>query len=97
MFFCLLVLTTSNFFIYSTSPNSFCISHTNNTDEEESPTSAEEKTASKTGLNIQEEYVHELHHLQQLSAFIVLQKNKIPATEKLQIVHFELDVPPPKA
>ena len=96
MSFCLLLLTAANFFIYPPSAHSFCISHTNNTNDEESPAPVEEKSSSKTALTIQEEYIHELHSRQDLSAFVVMQKHKIPSTEKLQIVHFELDVPPPK-
>lgn len=97
MCFCLLVLTVANFFIYPPSAHSFCISHTSNANDEESPAPVEEKSSSKTGITVQEEYIHELHTMKQLSAFVVLQKHKIPSTEKLQIVHFELDVPPPKA
>ena len=96
MSFCLLFLTAANFFIYPPSAHSFCISHTSTPADEESPAPVEEKSSSKTGLIIQEEYIHELHALE-LSTFIVLSKHKIPAAEKLQVVHFELDAPPPKA
>ena len=96
MSFCLLLLTAANFIIYPPTAHSFCISHTNNTNDEESPAPVEEKSSSKTALTIQEEYIHELHAIHDLSAFVVLSKHKIPTAEKLQVVHFELDAPPPK-
>jgi hypothetical protein len=98
MCLCLLFLTTVNFLIYPPSqvPVASLI-HSNDSNDEESPAPVEEKSSSKTGLTVQEEYIHELHLLQNLSAFVVLSKHKIPAAEKLQVVHFELDSPPPKA
>lgn len=96
MCFCLLLLTGSNFFIYHSHTAKSCWQHNNDSNEEEAPAPVEEKSSSKTGLSIQEEYIHELHAME-LSTFIVLSKHKMPPTEKLQVVHFELDAPPPKA
>jgi hypothetical protein len=97
MCFCLLLLTGANFLVYpSTNTVNIAFAHNNDTNDEESPAPVEEKSSSKTGLTIQEEYIHELHAFE-LSAFIVLSKHKVSAVEKLQVVHFELDAPPPKA
>ena len=96
---CLFFLTGINFFIYPPSDHSFHSSlfHHNEASDEKSPTPVEEKSSAKTGLTIQEEYTPELHSLKDISAFIISSKNKITADEKLQIVHFELISPPPKA
>ena len=97
MCFCLLLLTTANFIIYPSSHSlNVPLAHSNDTNDEESPVPVEEKSSSKNGLTIQEEYIHELHAFE-LSAFIVLSKHKVATVEKLQVVHFELDAPPPKA
>ncbi|MEO7522547.1 MAG: hypothetical protein ABIT58_00555 [Ferruginibacter sp.] len=98
MCFCLLFLTAANFFIYPSTPHVH-VSLVNNQDsnDEESPAPVEEKSSSKTGLTIQEEYIHELHSIKDMTAFITREKHKIPSVEKLQIVHFELVSPPPKA
>ncbi len=95
---CLLFLTVANFIIYPAS-HSYISSLVNNGDpaNEEAPSPVEEKSSSKTGLTIQEEYIHDLHTIRDLSAFVVLSKHKLPPVEKLQVVHFELDAPPPKA
>jgi hypothetical protein len=97
MCFCLLFLKGVNFFIYPPS-HSFCstLGHNPDANDEESPTPVEEKSSSKTGLTTQEEYIHDLHSIKDLSAFVVLSKHKIPGGEKLQVVHFELISPPPK-
>ncbi len=98
MCFCLLFLTGANFFIYPPSDN-YCnnlVQHSNDNTDEESPTPVEEKSSSKTGLTVQEEYIHEHHSIKDLSAFVILSKHSIPAVEKLQVVHFELVSPPPK-
>ena len=96
---CLFFLTGINFFIYPPSNHLFHSSllHNNGASDEESPTPVEEKSSAKTGLTMQEEYIHDLPSIKDLSAFIVSSKHKIPADEKLQIVHFELVSPPPKA
>ena len=97
MCFCLFILTGANFLVYPSAQSANAsLAHNNDSKDEESPAPVEEKSSSKTGLSIQEEYIHELHAFE-LSAFIVLSKHKIPAVEKLQVVHFELDAPPPKA
>lgn len=98
MSLCLLLLTGVNFFIYppTTSFAASLITTSENTDEQ-APTPVEEKSSSKVGLTVQEEYIHEHFTIRDQSAFIVLSKHKIPTAEKLQIVHFELVSPPPKA
>lgn len=96
MCFCLFLLSGSNFFIYASQSTSVASQHNNDSNDEESPAPVEEKSSSKTGLTIQEEYIHELHAFE-LSAFIIQSKHKIAPVEKLQVVHFELDAPPPKA
>ncbi|MEO6671301.1 MAG: hypothetical protein ABIN36_17595 [Ferruginibacter sp.] len=98
MCLCLLFLTTVNFFIYSPSQQPLAsLVHSTDGNDEEAPTPVEEKSSSKTGLTIQEEYIHDLHSIKDLSGFVTISKHKIPSVEKLQIIHFELDSPPPKA
>ena len=95
---CLLFLTCVNFIVYPSSHSfSSSLIHNSNSNDEEAPVPVEEKSSAKTGLTIQEEYIHELHTIKGLSDFVVLSKHKIPDGEKLQVVHFELDAPPPKA
>ena len=99
MCLCLAFLTGVNFFIYPPSQPALAIfTHSGDTNDEESPTPVEEKSSSKTGISTaQEEYIHDLHHIRNLSAIEILSRYKIPETEKLQIVHFERVSPPPKA
>lgn len=97
MSLCLLFLTGVNFFVYPSSGMSYGKYMGPETGDEETPAPVEEKSSSKTGLTIQEEYIHDHNLTKDLSAFIILSKHKIPAEEKLQIVHFELISPPPKA
>jgi len=98
MCFCLLFLTGINFIIYPPSHHSFCLSSAHNdASDEESPVPTEEKSSSKTSVTVQEEYIHDTFNIRSLSDFVTASKYKIPAAEKLQIVHFELVSPPPKA
>ena len=96
MCFCLLLLTGSNFIIYPSTTTETVSKEDSGCKDEESPAPVEEKSSSKTGLTIQEEYIHELHAME-LSSFIVFSSHKVPVEEKLQVVHFELDAPPPKS
>lgn len=99
MFFCLALLTGANFIVYpqTQTPVSAALASNSETNDEESPAPVEEKSSSKIGLTVQEEYIHDHHSMKDLSGFIVSSKHKIPEVEKLQIVHFELVSPPPKA
>lgn len=100
MCFCLLFLTGVNFFVYPPSDPAChgSISHQgNNTSDEESPTPVEEKSSAKTGITVQEEYVHDVELVKGSVDIVYSSEHKIPAEEKLQIVHFELISPPPKA
>jgi hypothetical protein len=100
MCFCLLFLTGINFIVYAPSdPSSQNIlaQQSNNTNDEESPSPVEEKSSSKTGVTVQEEYVHDVDLVKGDVDIVYSSEHKIPAEEKLQIVHFELISPPPKA
>lgn len=99
MCFCLLFLTGVNFLVYPPTQTALSASlqHNNNSSDEESPAPVEEKSSAKTGLTVQEEYIHDLHIIKDDSAITLSAEHKIPAEEKLQIVHFELVSPPPKA
>lgn len=99
MCFCLLLLTGMNFIIYplQENPHHTIAQTPTQQDEEESSAPVEEKSSSKTGVNIQEEYIHEFHSLKNIAAISYSSDYKISGDEKLQTVHFELDAPPPKA
>jgi len=99
MCFCLLFLTGVNFFVYPPSDpacHSSISRQGNITSDEESPTPVEEKSSAKTGITVQEEYVHDVELVKGSVDIVYLSEHKIPAEEKLQIVHFELISPPPK-
>lgn len=73
------------------------LKHSTNTNSEDSPTPVEEKSTAKSGLTVQEEYIHDAYQIKGLSDISLSSEHKIPAEEKLQIVHFELISPPPKS
>ncbi len=100
MCLCLLFLTAANFFVYPPSSLSVInapLAHNNDKSDKEAPTPVEEKSSSKTGLTIQEEYIHDLHTIKGLSELVIAKRHSILPVENLQIVHFELVSPPPKA
>lgn len=93
MSFCLFFLTGINFVVYSPS---FSCSAVMGASDEESSTPVEEKSSSKTGVTVQEEYIHD-HHYESKLDIAYRSKHRIPSVEKLQIVHYELVSPPPKS
>jgi hypothetical protein len=103
MMLLLLLLTSMNFFIYA-SPDSSLKSCWTPTGEEESPennnpcspTGPDEKSPSKP-VSVNEEYIHEGPNVDNPFGINPLFAHKIHEAEKLQIVHFELLTPPPKA
>lgn len=99
MFFCLVFLTGVNFIIFPQQKDNIRISSNNMPGKSNDDPSApvEEKSSSNTSLSIQEEYLHEKHNLKEFERLEEPQQYAIPGGEKLQIVHFELVSPPPKA
>lgn len=103
MMLLLLLLTSMNFFIYA-SPDSKVKTCWTATNEEESPetnnpcspTGPDEKAPNKP-VSVNEEYIHEGPDMDHPAAIESILAHKIHAAEKLQIVHFELQTPPPKA
>ena len=103
MMLLLLLLTSMNFFIYASSDSSIKTCWTSSGDEESpengnpcSPTGPDEKSPNKP-VSINEEYIHEGPDMGNPFWINPLFAHKIHETEKLQIVHFELLTPPPKA
>jgi hypothetical protein len=91
----LLLLTGSNFIIYSDYHQAKQVCQQQ--DSQEVPGPLEEKSKSSGGaLNIVEEYLHEKHSFKELSWLDDLLRHRIMDAEKLQIVHYELISPPPK-
>ena len=96
---CLLFLTSANFFIYPVKPVSG-VSHSKagqSDSEENSSTPVEEKSTCAGNAGIQEEYLHEKHSFGELAYAANLVHDRILEAEKLQVVHYELHLPPPKA
>lgn len=100
MCLCLLLLTGMNFFTYPVQSGSI-ISTTGNsgsTKEKDPRGPVEEKSSNNSSSSIiQEEYLHENEHKKELTYLSQLIHDKILEAEKLQIVHYELVSPPPKA
>jgi hypothetical protein len=103
MMLLLLLLTSMNFFVYA-SPDSKEKTNWTASNEEESPetnnpcspTGPDEKAPNKP-VSVNEEYIHEGPEMDHPSGIESILAHKMHAAEKLQIVHFELQTPPPKA
>lgn len=100
MAFGLLLLTGANFIVYA---DNFCCKQLCKTETEkndtEAPSPVEEKSkSSNSGPTVQEEYLHDNKHSHKEFAWLdILLRHRIMDAEKLQIVHYELVSPPPKA
>ncbi|HTE24484.1 hypothetical protein [Flavitalea sp.] len=99
MIFLLLFLTTANFFFFSVDSKSSYSLMSNQDDESEafpcSPSGPDEK-APGGPVSFSEEYIH--GHLE-ISDFLLsnrLFKHLITASEKIELIHFELLSPPPE-
>ncbi|MDB5202143.1 MAG: hypothetical protein JWQ27_1552 [Ferruginibacter sp.] len=93
---CLLFLTGVNFFVY---PPASSASQTQGTEQQDkNPSPVEEKAGSSSNnVSIQEEYLHERHSFKDFGRLEKLIHDRILEADKLQIVHYELISPPPKA
>ena len=95
---CLLFLTGINFIVYSADTKTISIaldtSGDNTSDEIPSEKPVEEKS-STSSVSIQEEYVHEMHSLQNNAGADIALNYSLLDEAKLSIVHFELISPPP--
>ncbi|MBO9566345.1 MAG: hypothetical protein J7621_26460 [Niastella sp.] len=103
MMLLLLLLTSMNFFVYASSDSKAKTNWTASNEEESpetnnpcSPTGPDEKAPNKP-VSVNEEYIHEGPEMDHPSGIESILAHKIHAAEKLQIVHFELVTPPPKA
>lgn len=90
---CLLCLTGVNFFVYPQVKDK--IEQCKNTAQGQETPGGEESSNTGTGVNIQEEYVHDFH----LPHHFILADNIVkygtPTEEKYAAVHYELTAPPP--
>ena len=93
---CLLFLTGANFVVYA----EFFFNeqaHASTAKKTiEAPTPVEENTNSCKLPIVQEEYLHEKDHLKEFAWLTILLQHQITDAEKLQVVHYELESPPPK-
>lgn len=95
MCLCLVFLTGINFFVYPPGEKEI-ISCNANSEEKSSPVSPEEERSERSGTNsIIEEFLHHSHGLE-LSWFEKMSIQRIHDAAQLQIVHYELLVPPPE-
>lgn len=103
MMLLLVLLTSMNFFIYADPDSKVKSCWAAPTEEESpetnspcSPTGPDEKAPNKP-VSVNEEYIHEGPEVDHLFGIESILAHKIHAAAKLQIVHFELQTPPPKA
>lgn len=103
MMLLLVLLTSMNFFTYNSSgsPVKTCWAAGNDEETPEtsnpcSPAGPDEKSPNKP-VSVNEEYIHEGPDMDNPFWIDPLFAHKIHEAEKLQIVHFELITPPPKA
>lgn len=93
-----MLLTGANFVVYA---DYFKCKNCNTelaASDTEAPNPVEEKSKSgNNGPTVQEEYLHDKHTAKELTWLQELLKHRIMDSEKLEIVHYELVSPPPKA
>ena len=99
MCFCLFFLTGVNFIVFPQQNISqkAALPKQDKGDDKDPSAPVEEKSSANNSLSVQEEYIHELHSLDEFSETKKLLHYKNTAVEKLQTVHFELLSPPPEA
>ncbi len=93
---CLLFLTGANFVVYATfffSKHSSTVAGENS---REAPAPVEENTSTCKLPVVQEEYLHERDCLKEFALLTLLSQRHISDADKLQVVHYELESPPPK-
>lgn len=99
MIFLLLFLTTANYFFFSNdSGNTYSLVSNQDDDAESfpgSPSGPDEK-APGAPVSISEEYLHGAHDPSDFVLSNRLFKHLITASEKIELVHFELLSPPPE-
>ena len=94
----LLFLTTINFFVYGSSQEQSDIVLTTDAEEESSPCSPsgpDEKTPDGS-ISFSEEYIHGHDELSDPFLINTLFEHMVSASEKIELVHFELLSPPPE-
>lgn len=104
MMLLLMLLTSMNFFIYPSSDTKAKSCWASAGGDEESPENSnnsnpagpDEKSPNKP-ISVNEEYIHEGPEADNPVWVNMLFEHKIHEAEKLQVVHFELVTPPPKA
>lgn len=93
---CLLFLTGANFVVYDAfffSENGKVVS---NKQTREAPTPVEENTNSSKLPIVQEEYLHEKDGMKEFAWLTILLQHHISDAERLEVVHYDLESPPPK-
>lgn len=91
------LLTGANFFLFTENKNNPISVLTRDTDDKEAPQEPvdQKSTENKNITSLQEEYLHE-HSARELVCFDNVSLHKIHSAEKLEIIYFEILLPPPK-
>ncbi|MBO9570913.1 MAG: hypothetical protein J7497_01690 [Chitinophagaceae bacterium] len=102
MIVCLTLLTSMNFFLYSsTAKQAGIVTATTGSDAEDSsnnypPSGPTEEKSGNQAFSFSEEILHEAHPEFNFSAINLLYLHHIAAAEKIEMFHPELLLPPPK-
>lgn len=98
MMMLLLLLTTINFFVYGSSQDNTEIVLTADAEEESSPCSPSgpDEKAPGGSFSFSEEYIHGHDELSDPFLINTLFEHMVTASEKIELVHFELLSPPPE-
>jgi hypothetical protein len=101
MVFCLLFLTSLNYFIYSPENTAAyavdAVPGTEESDNDYPPTGPTEEKTGGSGVTISEEILHELHPEFAFKALDQLYLHHIAEAENIEMFHPELILPPPKS
>jgi cbb3-type cytochrome oxidase subunit 3 len=102
MVFCLLFLTSLNYFLYPGGIDRAAVasaSPTHENDDEGYPCSSSGPTEEKasSGFSILEEFLHENHLVIHFDSMNEIFQHKVAEAQKIEMVHTELITPPPKA
>ncbi|MFN8250073.1 MAG: hypothetical protein U0T68_14060 [Ferruginibacter sp.] len=94
---CLFFLTGVNFIVFPQVEKKNAVASNMAGKSDDDPSApVEEKSSGNNSVNIQEEYIHEKHNLDELVDIDKLVHVQVPHTEELQVVHYELLSPPPE-
>jgi hypothetical protein len=97
MVFSLLFVNGANFFVYADHHFDKKMIYSTDADEENNPKPVEEKSGTAKNIDAEEDFLNENNYEDLVVLLSNLTHDHIIAAEKLNVVHYDLDVPPPKA